>query len=394
VSHQPSFIRVTWVDSVAREPSPVDVRAFAIDMPRTGQRVPGAGFELAGWVIGLDAPVRALRLMGKLPADRVVPLDARRPDVAADYPDVAYAAASGFSTWVSLGTTDGDWRITVRAILANGEETALAHLSGQAMSERRRASLGHRLVTAPDFVIVGAQRGGTTSLYRYLTDHPQIAPAATKELHFLTDRFQRGRDWYLGQFPVELPAGHITGEATPYALFHPLAPSRLRALAPQCRIVVLLRDPVARAYSHFLLERSRGDETLDFVAALDAEADRLRGEEARLASDPSAASASHNHASYVARGEYAIQLERWLGAFPRDQIHIIRSEDLYESPGETVAVVEQFLGLKPGPGRSFAAHNQGCGPPLDPIVRDRLARHFAPHNARLAELLGWDHVWE
>ena len=138
----------------------------------------------------------------------------------------------------------------------------------------------------------------------------------------------------------------------------------------------------------------RGHETLDFAAALDAEQTRLDGEEARLAREPTYASAPHKHASYLARGDYARQLERWLAIFPREQILVIRSEDLYERTAETFAQVAQFLGISLTTPIPFTAHNRSSGPPLDPAIRDRLSRHFAPLNARLADLLGWDPGWD
>jgi hypothetical protein len=168
----------------------------------------------------------------------------------------------------------------------------------------------------------------------------------------------------------------------------------LREIAPEARLIVLLRNPVDRAYSHFLLERSRGDETLEFAAALDAEPERLHGEEAKLSRDPSYISKAHKHASYLARGNYARQLERWFDAFPREQVHIVRSEDLYQRSAETLSRVTAFLGISPVPSMPFAVHNQTSGPPLEPAIRRRLSEHFAPLNARLAELLGWDPGWD
>jgi hypothetical protein len=159
-------------------------------------------------------------------------------------------------------------------------------------------------------------------------------------------------------------------------------------------LIVLLRNPVDRAYSHYLLERSHGDETLEFAAALDAEPERLDGEEARLARDPAYASNPHKRASYMARGEYARQLERWLGVFPGEQILVIRSEDLYEKTAETFALVAQFLGISPEAPIAFTPHNRTSGPPLDPVIRLRLARHFTQLNARLADVLGWDPGWD
>ena len=269
----------------------------------------------------------------------------------------------------------------------------IAQIRGRVAVDQYIPRPGNRVIAAPDFVIIGTQRGGTTSLHAYLGAHPQVTTPTTKELHFITDRFKRGRDWYLGQFPAELPPDTITGEATPYALYHPLAPQRLLEIAPEAKLIALLRNPVDRAYSHFLLERSRGEETLDFAAALDAELDRLDGEEVRLARDPAYVSEPHKHASYMARGEYARQLERWFRLFPREQILVIRSEDLYQRSAETLARVANFLAISPDVHVPLTTLNQTSGPALDTAIRRRLSEHFAPLNAPLADLLGWDPGW-
>jgi hypothetical protein len=386
----------TWieVDSLdLRSPDPAAVTAFAIDQPRSGDRSRGLGLEVNGWIIGRDVPIRGVRTSSSRHQCALGPLDVRRPDVAADYPSHPHAGSSGFSTWASIDPSDRDWLITVEAVLANGGSVNVAQIRGRVTEEPFAASPGTRAVAAPDFVIIGTQRGGTTSLHAYLSAHPQVETPATKELHFVTDRYERGLDWYLGQFPAELPLETITGEATPYAIFHPLAPRRLREIAPASRLIALLRNPVDRAYSHYLLECSRGAETLDFAAALDAEPERLGGEEARIAREPAYISASHKHASYLSRGDYARQLESWFDAFPSEQILVIRSEDLYERSAETLTQVAQFLGISPDLRIPFTMHNQTSGPPLDPAIRRRLSQHFAPLNARLADLLGWDPGW-
>jgi hypothetical protein len=388
--------RATWIEVDSLEfdsPVPATVIAFAIDQPRPGDRFSGSGLEISGWVIGRDAAVQGIHASSAGQDSIVHPLGVRRPDVATDYPGHSHAGLSGFSAWVSIDRCGHAWQIDIDAVLADGATAGLARIRGRVTDAPFVPRPGNRLVAAPDFVIIGTQRGGTTALHAYLSAHPQVITPATKELHFLTDRYERGLDWYLGQFPGELPPGVITSEATPYALFHPLAPGRLREIAPAAKSIVLLRNPVDRAYSHFLLERSRGDETRDFAAALDAEVERLDGEEARLARDPAYVSDSHKHASYMARGEYARQLERWFGVFPREQILVVRSEDLYERSAEVLARVADFLAISPDVTIPFTAHNQTSGPPLDPVIRRRLAEHFAPFNARLADLLGWDPGW-
>lgn len=387
----------TWVEVDSLElhsPDPAAVTAFAIDQPRPKDRARGLGLEVNGWVIGRDGPAEGVRTSRSGQKSVLYPLDVRRPDVAADYPDHPHAATSGFSTWASIDPSERDWEIAVEAVLANGEPVRVAQIRGRVAEEPYVPSPGNRVIAAPDFVIIGTQRGGTTSLHAYLSGHPQVETPTTKELHFITDRYERGLDWYVGQFPAEIPPDTITGEATPYALFHPLAPRRLWEITPAARAIALLRNPVDRAYSHYLMERSRGDETLDFAAALDAERERLDGEEARLARDPTYASAPHKHASYVARGDYPRQLERWFGVFPREQILVIRSEDLYKRSAETFARVAQFLEISPEAPIPFTVHNRTSGPPLDPAIRRRLSRHFAPLNARLADLLGWDPGWD
>ena len=386
----------TWIEVDSLElhsPDPGAVTAFAIDQPRPGDRAAGTGFEINGWVIGWDAPVRGIRTSSSGQQSIVHPLGTRRPDVAVDYPDHPHAGFSGFSAWTLIDPRRRVWQVNVDGILADGGIFGIAQIRGRVTNVPIVPSPGTRVIAAPDFVTIGTQRGGTTSLHAYLSAHPQVIAPATKELHFITDRYERGLDWYLGQFPGELPPGITTGEATPYALFHPLAPGRLHEIAPAARLIVLLRNPVDRAYSHFLLERSRGEETLDFAAALDAELERMDGEEAHLARDPSYVSHPHKHASYMARGEYAQQLERWFSVFPREQILVVRSEDLYERSAEVFARVADFLGIDPDVTIPFAVYNQTSGPPLEPTIRRRLSEHFAPLNARLADLLGWDPGW-
>jgi hypothetical protein len=390
----PFVVTEVEIDSIQSEQPPPGIAAFAIDSPRDGARSAGEGVEVNGWVVGESAPVQGVRTVCGERASHLYPLDILRPDVAADYPAFRHAAVSGFSAWAPLAASSNG-KCALEAILTTGETVTLARISGSVFRVRRCDwSPDVVPVTAPDFVIIGAQRGGTTSLHAYLSAHPQVHTPKKKELHFLTDRHERGLDWYLGQFPLAIPFGSITGEATPYALFHPLAPQRLREIAPHAKLIALLRNPVDRAYSHYLLEVARGFETLDFAAALDAEAARLAGEEARLIADPTSISEPHKHVSYLARGDYAPQLERWFAHIPREQFLVLRSEALYQRPAETFAQVATFLGVAPELDAPFTPYNQTSGPPLDPAIRARLAAHFAPKNAKLATLLGWASGWE
>lgn len=385
----------TWVEvtSVNRlSPDPMAIAAFAVDRPQPGERLRGAGLEISGWVIGRDTAVRGVRVIGDDGPGVFHPLDVRRPDVAADYPGVPHAVSSGFAVWGPTSLRQSGV-LTLEAQLANGRMVPLATLQITMQQQPQRRVPGTRAVTGPDFVIVGTQRGGTTSLYAYLSALPQVAPAAVKETHYLTDRFVRGLDWYRGLFPDSLSPGVITGEATPYALFHPLAAQRLQTVAPEAKVIVLLRNPIDRAYSQFAMECARGDESLDFATALDAEPARLAGEETRLLADPTYVSRAHKHYSYVARGEYLRQLQRWRDVVPPKRLLILRSEDLYAHPERTFARVTSFLDIDAQVDVPFTAHNRSDAPAIDPALRRRLAEHFGPHNAQLASQVDWDLDW-
>src|SRR6266700_1010126 len=260
----------------------------------------------------------------------------------------------------------------------------------------------------PDFMIIETQRGGTTSLYNYLLAHPQIAAATKKEVHFFDRHFQHGIPWYRAQFPSLIQGdmgetigrqGVITGEASPYYLFHPHAPARAALVVPKTKLIVLLRNPVDRAYSHYYLAVKKGVETLSFEEALAQEETRTRDEGQRLAADPHYFSYNHKHYTYLARGMYADQLQRWMNSFPQEQFFILKSEDFYATPDRKLKEIFQFLGLpdvapvqqqeyKPF---SSSTYSQGK---MEPEMRKRLLTYFEPYNERLYTLLGRDFGWQ
>ena len=177
----------------------------------------------------------------------------------------------------------------------------------------------------PDFVVGGVQKGGTTSLYRYLGQHPRVLECQRKEVGYFSDLYAQGEAWYSSQFPslrrrlrrsLRERGRVLIGEATPYYLFHPHAPQRLRDYSPNVRIVFLLRDPVERAFSHHGYHSKLGEESLSFEDAVDAEEERLAGEFEKMQANPEYNSQAYKLYSYLARGLYAEQLERWLALFP------------------------------------------------------------------------------
>lgn len=255
----------------------------------------------------------------------------------------------------------------------------------------------------PDFLIVGAQRSGTTSLYRYLSRHPAVLPVLFgKGVHYFDTGFDRGPAWYRAHFPTASRRARVarregvepvSGEGSPYYLFHPLAPERVAATIPDVRIVVVLRDPVARAYSHYNHERARGFEDLSFEDAIAAEPERLAGEDTRIRHEPGYRSSSHQHHSYVARGMYLEQLERWRAVVGPDRILILLSEELFADPDAIYRRTLSFLGV---PERSLASYeraNSRAYPPMPERVEATLRERFAEPNRALAASLGRPLPW-
>jgi hypothetical protein len=255
----------------------------------------------------------------------------------------------------------------------------------------------------PDFVIIGAAKAGTTSLYGWLSEHPYVAPATQKEVHYFDYNYYRGEDWYRAHFPRQtertaFAAEHgrpfLTGEASPPYIAHHWAPERLARLLPDAKLLVTLRNPVDRAYSQFQMSRREDEEPLDFAAAIDAEAERLAPELARTRVDHRYNSWPIGCWSYLMRSRYAEQLERWFALFPRQQFDIMTLEQLAAEPQQQLDRVHEFLGLPPHRYDDLKPLHTASYDVIAPDLRRRLSDYFRPHNERLYELLGTDLGWE
>lgn len=279
-----------------------------------------------------------------------------------------------------------------------------AQLKRVARDQFRRVDGAYRSCTAglrvlPDFLIIGEAKCGTTSLYDHLVGHEFVLEAVEKEVHFFDLHYFRGLDWYRSQFPfvwrARRNAAHrvLTGEASPYYMFHPHAPERIRNTLPGVKLIAMLRNPVERAYSHYQHEVRRQHEALSFEAAIDQEPARLRGELERMLTNPRYNSREHRWHAYATRGIYVDSVQKILRLFDREQVLILKSEDYFTAPEVTLNRVLDFLDLprrRPGP---LVRKNEGSYAAIDPRLRRRLVDFFAPHNARLYEFLGVDFGW-
>jgi hypothetical protein len=249
----------------------------------------------------------------------------------------------------------------------------------------------------PNFLIVGVQRGGTTSLYNYLIMHENIIGASTKEIHFFDNNFHRGISWYQSQFENSSDTKNtnesITGEASPYYIFHPLVPKRILGVIPKVKLIILLRNPVDRAYSHYWHERRLGIESLSFEDAIKSEAKRLEGEEQKMLQDETYYSFNHQNYSYLSRGIYVDNLKRWLPLFSREQFFILKSEDLFFNPQQVFNKTLDFLNLTHFKLEKYEKTNAGTYEKINEKTRKHLEEYFKPHNENLNSFLGMDFGW-
>ncbi len=264
-----------------------------------------------------------------------------------------------------------------------------------------RLTAGQRLM--PGFLIVGAQRCGTTSLFKTLSQHPAVLPAVLhKGVHYFDTGYDEGLDWYLGHFPTQRRAAEvqrrygtqaITGESSPYYMFHPLAAQRIAHDLPEVKLLVLLRDPVERAYSAHTHESARGFESEPFERALELEPVRVAGEKEKMLADPGYESQHWQHNAYVTRGQYVEQLEHLASVFGRDRMHVVDSDEFFAEPRPAFDEVCEFLDLPRWPDITFGQHNARPRSAMPAELRDRLDAHFRPYDERLAAWWGRTPSW-
>lgn len=232
-----------------------------------------------------------------------------------------------------------------------------------------------------DFVVVGAQKAGTTALFDYLCEDPNIFLPPEKEVHFFDDE---ARDWASGDYSdyhrrFELQSGRICGEVTPIYMYWPQAMERIRDYNPDIRVICLLRDPVERAWSHWRMETARGAEDESFSSAI------RRGRQRLFETDPWG---SHRVHSYVERGFYAEQLARIFGLFPRSQVLVLENDALETHPQETLGCFNAFVGASaPRPRQKRRVHVGRAVGEMPEEDRAYLSGVYAGDQARLAALL-------
>lgn len=243
----------------------------------------------------------------------------------------------------------------------------------------------------PDFLIIGEMKSGTSSLFYYLNRHPMIVPPIRKEMHFFNIGYGKGLGWYRAHFPLKKNLGTaLTGESCPGYLFAPGACERIYKNIPNVRLIVLLRNPVQRAISHYYHEVKMGREYLPLFEALKAEEDRLN--ESNI--DDQEGLETHLHASYKRRGRYYAHLVRLFSYFDKEQVLILGNNELLQNPSGVTNKVYEFLFLdKMTDNIDFPKKNVGEKEPVSPEVITYLENYFEPYNQQLFNMLGKKIDW-
>src|SRR5215470_3823409 len=241
-----------------------------------------------------------------------------------------------------------------------------------------------RKIDRLDFVLVGAQKSGTTALHYFLSRHPKVVMGDQQEIHFFDNDklFVSGVDYdqLHKHYPLVAPSS-VAGDCTPSYLYHAPAAERIWRYNPKIKLLILLRNPVDRAFAHWNMQRFRGREPLDFF-------DAVREEQTRIAGAPATEA---RRFAYVERGFYGRQLERLLKFFPRQQVKTVKFEQFKASQREVLASIFSFLGCKPL--RSLRNKDRNIVPyerAMNWEERVFLYHLFAEDIAKVEQMLGWD----
>jgi len=258
---------------------------------------------------------------------------------------------------------------------------------------KKKAILSYRLSTShwrklPDFIIIGTQKGGTTSLFYYLYQHPELSFSHKKEIYFFNLFFNEGLAWYKSHFPFRTNS-KITGEATPSYMFHPKAAERVKSILPNVKLIVLLRNPIDRAYSGYAMGLRRKTDTAEtFEVAVKRELEALQNQ-----NDVDEYTQEKHELYYLERGKYYSQLLPWLAHFQREQFLFIKSENLFQNPENELIKVYEHLGISTLLPKDLSKKNAGKYDKISPETVHQLETYFREENEILAHLLGEEFKW-
>jgi len=260
----------------------------------------------------------------------------------------------------------------------------------------------------PDFIIFGAKKCGTTSLYNYLIQHPCIIPAKQKEIHFFGTgaytNYNKGINWYKSNFPTIIQKRFfelfkrfaLTGEASPHYISQKLVAERIYKCLPDVKLIFILRNPIERAYSHYNHKLTKGKEKSSFEEVVAMELAMLKKKNTEICKEKTATTHHYNYTGYISRGLYEQQLKKWFEFFPKKNLFFVLSEDLFKNPEEELNKLFKFLSLPEYRLKEYKKFRESANKSgnIDAECRKMLKEYYEPFNQKLYELLDRDLKWE
>ena len=251
----------------------------------------------------------------------------------------------------------------------------------------------------PDFIIIGTARSGTTSLYYNICEHPCVIPAAYDEIGFFDSNYHLGINWYRSMFPTQRKMEEvkkntgfaITGEDTPFYIWNKLVANRILTTLPNARLIVLIRNPVDRAYSNYHLGLRSGTENLSFEDAIKSELDRLDTVETHSENNVAKFTIPR---SYIAKGFYAEQLKIWFELFSSEQLFIVNTDDFESYPQKTLNQIYSFLRIPEINVGNLEKHKVESYGKMKSETREFLLDLYKPYNEILFNLIGQKFDWD
>ncbi len=250
----------------------------------------------------------------------------------------------------------------------------------------------------PSFIIVGAVRCGTTSLYYDICEHSCVLPASYDEIGFFDSNYELGINWYKSMFPtkfkmkkIESKTGIcITGEDTPFYFWDKKSIERIKKDIPKIKLIILLRNPIDRAYSNYHLGVRLGSESLSFEDSIKKEIELL---EKNNDFESDKIEKFLRPRSYIAKGLYYQQIKNWFDIFSKDQILILNTENLSVNPHQTLKQIFNFLNLPNEKIQNIQNRKVGNYQKMNENTREYLKKLFQPHNKKLFKILGREFEW-
>jgi len=254
----------------------------------------------------------------------------------------------------------------------------------------------------PNFFVIGPGRTGTTSLYHYLDQHPCITKSAYDELGYFDDNFHLGFNWYRSLFPTKFTQQKVeskykkflTYDVTPGYIRRPWAARRISSYFPNTKLISVLRNPVDKTYSHYIMAVNEGNEKRSFEEVIKHDLKHLENfsDSYSKKSDDYFKNVVEN--SFVARGFYLEQLDLWFKLFPKKQILVIKSEDLANRTTEVVKDIFNFLVLPEYKIKNVSKHRVANYSKMNSSTRKVLVEFFKPYNKKLYKFLDRDFGWD